>query len=274
MSDALVDEYDLVIFDLDGVVYLGDQPVAGAVDVLARLRERGTPARAFATNNASRRAADVAALLTSMGVPAEPGEVVTSAQAAAAVLALRWPAGSPVLVVGGSALVEEVSEVGLRPVPTAEEKPVAVIQGYGPQVGWPHLAEASVAIRNGAEWVATNTDKTLPSPRGPLPGNGALVAALATALERQPDLVVGKPEPTLFEQIARSQGAQHPLVVGDRIDTDIEAANRAGMDSLLVLTGVSQEADVAGAPERQRPTYIAADLTGLFAAPDEVRVRE
>jgi glycerol 3-phosphatase-2 len=274
MSDALVDEYDLVIFDLDGVVYLGDQPVAGAVDVLARLRERGTPARAFATNNASRRAADVAALLTSMGVPAEPGEVVTSAQAAAAVLASRLPAGSPVLVVGAPALVEEVSEVGLRPVPTAEEKPMAVIQGYGPQVGWPHLAEASVAIRAGADWIATNTDNTLPSPRGPLPGNGALVAALATALDRQPDLVVGKPEPTLFEQIARSHGAQRTLVVGDRIDTDIEAANRAGMDSLLVLTGVSQQADVARAPERQRPTYVAADLSGLFVAPDEVRVRE
>jgi glycerol 3-phosphatase-2 len=148
-----------------------------------------------------------------------------------------------------------------------------VVQGYGPKVGWEQLAEASVAIRGGAEWVATNTDRTLPSPRGPLPGNGSLVAVLVTALDRQPDVVVGKPEPTLFEQIARARGANRPLVVGDRIDTDIEGARRAGMDSLLVLTGVSQEADLANAPDGQHPTYVAANLTGLFASPEDVRFR-
>jgi HAD superfamily hydrolase (TIGR01450 family) len=270
VSDALVDGYDLVILDLDGVIYLGDQPVAGAAEALVTLRERGTP-RAYATNNASRRAVDVAALLTSLGVAAEPAEVTTSAQASAAVLAERLPAGSPVLVVGARALGDEIADVGLRPVWLAADKPAAVVQGYGPQVGWEQLAEASVAIRAGASWVATNTDRTLPSPRGPLPGNGSLVAALATALDRQPDIVVGKPEPTLFQQIARARHATHPLVVGDRIDTDIEGANRAGMDSLLVLTGVSQLADLAHAPAARRPTYVAADLNGLFADPDRLR---
>src|SRR6185437_16970094 len=174
----------------------------------------------------------------------------------AAVLAERLPAGSAVLVVGAQALADEIADVGLRPVRSAADNPAAVVQGFGPTVGWKHLAEASVAIRAGATWVATNTDRTLPSPRGPLPGNGSLVAALATALGRQPDVVVGKPEPTLFEQIARGRGARRPLVVGDRIDTDIEGANRAGMDSLLVLTGVTQEGELATAPDSQRPTYL------------------
>jgi HAD superfamily hydrolase (TIGR01450 family) len=269
VSGALVDGYDLVIFDLDGVVYLGDQPVAGAPEALAKLRERGTPV-AYATNNASRRATQVAAALTSMGIAAQAQEVITSAQASAAVLAGRLPAGSPVLVVGSPALHEEVAEVGLLPVHQATEAPVAVVQGYGPKVGWEQLAEASVAIRAGATWVATNTDRTLPTPRGPLPGNGSLVAALATALDRQPDLVVGKPEPTLFEQIARARGARRPLVVGDRIDTDVEGAHRAGMDSMLVLTGAYRPVDVLKA--QRRPTYLAADLAGLFAPLDEVRV--
>jgi hypothetical protein len=126
------------------------------------------------------------------------------------------------------------------------------------------LAEASVAIRAGALWIATNGDRTLPSPRGPLPGNGALVAALATALDRAPDAIVGKPEPALFNQAAKRIGAQRPVVVGDRLDTDIEGAVRAGMDSVLVFTGVSTAQDLLAAPAHQRPTFIASDLTGLF----------
>ena len=147
---------------------------------------------------------------------------------------------------------------------SADDKPAAVVQGYGPDVGWPELAEACVAVRAGALWVATNADRTLPSPRGPLPGNGSLVAALATALQRQPDEVVGKPAPALFQRAAERTGARHPLVVGDRLDTDIEGAHRAGMDSLLVLTGVTQPADLAEVPPDRRPTYVGKDLTALF----------
>jgi len=260
---ALVDGYDLVIFDLDGVVYLGTQPVPGAVDAVNRLRQRGT-ALVYATNNAARRPEEVATALTGLGIPATSDEVLTSPQAAAALLADRLPPGAPVLVVGTEALAAEIEDAGLRPVASADDKPAAVVQGYGPDVGWPELAEACVAVRAGALWVATNADRTLPSPRGPLPGNGSLVAALATALQRQPDEVVGKPAPALFQRAAERTGARHPLVVGDRLDTDIEGAHRAGMDSLLVLTGVTQPADLAEVPPDRRPTYVGKDLTALF----------
>src|SRR5581483_5212286 len=134
----LVDPYDLIILDLDGVVVLGDRPVPHAPEALQRLRASGRRVR-FVTNNASRTAADVAALLETVGVQAEPREVYTSARAAAATLAERFPPHAPVLVVGAPALTEDVSEAGLRPVSNADDAPVAVVQGYGPDVGWAHL---------------------------------------------------------------------------------------------------------------------------------------
>ena len=271
MSDGLADGYDLVIFDLDGVIYLIDKPIEGAAEAVGRLRGAGTPV-AYATNNASRRAGDVAALLTGMGVPAAPHEVLTSAGAAAALLAERLTPGAPVLVVGAEALRAEVRDAGLKPVETFEDSPAAVVQGYGPDVGWRILAEAALAVRAGATWMATNTDRTLPSPRGPLPGNGSLVAVLRTALDREPDVIVGKPQPALFTTAATQSGAKRPLVVGDRLDTDIEGAVNAGMDSLLVLTGVSGPADLLTAPASHRPTHVAADLSGLFRPSAETEV--
>ncbi|HEX6969954.1 MAG TPA: HAD-IIA family hydrolase [Micromonosporaceae bacterium] len=271
MTGRLVDEYDLVILDLDGVVYLIDHPIPSAVSVINRLRTEGR-ALTYVTNNASRRSSEVADMLGGMGIAAAAHEVLTSAAAAAQVLAERFPAGSPVLTVGAAALREEVRAVGLRPVAGADEAPVAVVQGYGPQVGWAQFAEACVAVRAGALWVATNVDRTLPSPRGPLPGNGALVAALAAALDREPDLVVGKPEPGLFAAAARRAKAHRPLVVGDRLDTDIEGAARVGMDSLLVLTGVTRPRDLLCAPVGRQPTYVAADLNGLTQPAAAVRV--
>jgi HAD superfamily hydrolase (TIGR01450 family) len=268
---SLVDAYDLVIFDLDGVVYLIDKPIEGAAEAVERLRSDGT-AIAYATNNASRRAADVAALLTGMGVPAAADEVLTSAGAAAALLAERLPAGAPVLVVGAEALRAEVRDVGLTPVERLEDEPAAVVQGFGPDVGWKILAEASLAVRAGALWMATNTDRTLPSPRGPLPGNGSLVSVLRAALNREPDLVVGKPAPALFETAASLSKARRPLTVGDRLDTDIEGAVGAGMDSLLVLTGVSGPAELLAAPPERRPTFVSADLSGLFGEASAARV--
>jgi HAD superfamily hydrolase (TIGR01450 family) len=268
---TLVDRYDLVIFDLDGVIYLIDKPIPGAAEAVERLRSAGT-AVAFATNNASRRAADVAGLLSGMGVRAAADEVLTSAGAAAALLAERLPAGAPVLVVGAEALRAEVRAQGLTPVDRLEDSPSAVVQGYGPDVGWKILAEAALAVRAGATWVATNTDRTLPSPRGPLPGNGSLVAVLRTALDREPDIVVGKPEPALFTTAASLTKAQRPIAVGDRLDTDIEGAVGAGMDALLVLTGVSGPAELLAAPVQRRPAYVAEDVSGLFADEDAVRV--
>lgn len=270
-GDRLVDGYSLVVFDLDGVIYLIDRPIPGAVEAVGRLHAEGR-AVAYATNNASRRASEVADLLTGMGVPAAAEEVLTSAGASAELLAERLPAGSPVLVVGAEALRAEITAAGLRPVSRVDESPVAVVQGYGPQVGWADLAEASLAVRAGAQWVATNTDRTLPSGRGPLPGNGSLVAVLRTALDREPDVVVGKPEPALFATAARRAGQGRTLVVGDRLDTDIEGARRAGLDSLLVLTGVSDVPELLAAPAARRPTYVSVDLAGLFDPAAVVRV--
>ena len=270
-GERLIDGYALVVFDLDGVIYLIDRPIPGAVEAVGRLHAEGK-AVAYATNNASRRSSEVADLLTGMGVPARPEEVLTSAAASAELLRDRLPAGAPVLVVGAEALRAEIRAVGLRPVSRADEEPAAVVQGYGPQVGWVDLAEASLAVRAGAPWYATNTDRTLPSDRGPLPGNGSLVAVLRTALNREPDVVVGKPEPALFATAARRAGSGRTLLVGDRLDTDIEGARRAGLDSLLVLTGVSDVPELLAAPESRRPTYVSFDLAGLFDPAAVVRV--
>lgn len=269
---SLAADHDLVIFDLDGVVYLGTEAVPGAPAAIRSIVDGGT-AVAFATNNASRSAADVAELLVGMGVPARAGDVVTSAHAAAQLLAGQLPAGSLVLALGAPALRAELAAVGLTPVGSADDRPVAVVQGYGPDVGWAGLAEACLAIRAGARWVATNTDSTMPSPRGPVPGNGSLVAALTMALGgRVPDTVVGKPEAVLFQVAAGHRSAERILVVGDRLDTDIEGARRAGMASLLVLTGVSTPAELLAAPATRRPTHVAADCSALSTPDGESRI--
>lgn len=267
----LVDGYALVIFDLDGVIYLVDQPIPGAIEAVRKLHAEDR-AVAYATNNASRRSSEVADLLTGMGIAARPEEVLTSAAATAQLLRERHPAGTRILVVGAEALRAEIRAAGLTPVARAEDDPAAVVQGYGPQVGWADLAEATAAIRGGATWVATNTDRTLPSKRGPLPGNGALVAAVRIALGRDPDLVVGKPAPELFVAASRRAGGGRALVVGDRLDTDIEGAVRAGLDSLFVLTGVSDVAELLANGPEHRPTFVSADLAGLFEPAAVVRV--
>ncbi|SHN47845.1 HAD-IIA family hydrolase [Cryptosporangium aurantiacum] len=258
----LTERYDAALFDLDGVLYLQEEPIAFAPDGVAAARAAGMRI-GFVTNNASRRAPDVVALLARVGVEGSEDEVVTAAQASAALLAEELPVGAPVLVVGAQGLADEVADVGLRPVRSADEKPAAVVQGYAREVGWEQLAEASVALRAGALWVATNRDFTIPSSRGPLPGNGALVAALVTAVRREPDVVVGKPHPRLHQESVRRTGAQRPLVIGDRLDTDMAGAVNGGADSLLVLTGVTEASDLLAAGPGERPTYVAADLRGL-----------
>jgi glycerol 3-phosphatase-2 len=260
--------YDVALLDLDGVVYLGGAAVGGAIDALTEARRRGMRL-AFVTNNASRTPSAIAAQLNRLGVPAEAAEVVTSAQAAARLLAERLPAGAPVLVVGGMGLRIAVRERGLRPVSTALDRPAAVVQGYGPDVDYSLLAEGGLAVRAGAWFVASNADLTLPTARGLQPGNGALVQVIATATGEQP-VVAGKPEPPLHAEAVERTGAKRPLVVGDRLDTDIEGAVRAGADSLLVLTGVSQPADAVLAPARRRPSYLAHDLSGLLEPQPEV----
>jgi glycerol 3-phosphatase-2 len=263
-SDGPLDQvYDAALLDLDGVLYLGQEPIAHAAAAVAAARANGMRA-AFVTNNASRRPGAVAAHLTELGIPAEPRDVVTSGQAAVRWLAARLPAGAAVLVVGSDDLADEVAAGGLAPQRVAAGA-AAVLQGLAPSTAWTDLAEASVAITAGALWVAGNTDSTYPSPRGPLPGNGALVQALMTATGQRP-VVVGKPEPELHAASVERVGALRPLVVGDRLDTDILGAVRAGADSLLVLTGVTDLAALLSAPEGMRPTYVSRDLRGLQLA--------
>ena len=259
---VLAEEYDVALLDLDGVVYSGSSAVAGAVPALAAARRAGLRL-AFVTNNASRPPSAIAAQLAGLGVPARPQDVITSAQAAASLLADRLPPGAPVLVAGGIGLRLALHDKGLRPVSTAAERPVAVVQGFAPDISYGLLAEAALAIRAGALFVAANTDPTLPTPRGPQPGNGSLVQVIVVATGTLP-IVAGKPEPPLHAEAIARTGARHPLVVGDRLDTDIEGAVRAGADSLLVLTGVSGPVDLLLAPARQRPTYLAAALGGLL----------
>jgi glycerol-1-phosphatase len=264
---ALVDEHDCLLLDLDGTVFRGHEPTTGAVETLATIRARAL----YVTNNASRGPAEVAQHLHAMGFAAKPDDVVTSAQSAANLLAAQLCPGAAVLIVGTDALAAEVRRVGLKPVRQCSEGPVAVVQGHSPQTSWPDLAEAALAIRAGALWVAANVDLTLPSERGLLPGNGAMVAAMKAATDRQPQ-VAGKPEPTLLTDALARGDFQTPLVVGDRLDTDIAGANAAGLPSLMVLTGVSTAADMVRAALGQRPNYVAADLRSLYARVDTLRI--
>nr|WP_271211280.1 HAD-IIA family hydrolase [Rhodococcus wratislaviensis]GLK37150.1 hydrolase [Rhodococcus wratislaviensis] len=266
---ALRDGYDALLLDLDGTLYQGPQEIPGAREALAA----GEQSCYYVTNNASRRPGEVAEHLTELGFDADESTVVTSSQTAARLLAENVAPGSPVLIVGTEALADEIRHVGLRPVRSFEDAPAAVVQGHSPTTDWAILAEATLAIRAGAVWVAANLDTTLPTERGLVLGNGSMVAALRTATSREP-LVAGKPAAPLMEDAMRRSKCVRPLVVGDRLDTDIEGANNVGLDSLLVLTGVSTAVDVLRAAPEQRPTYLASELDALNRPAEESLVGE
>jgi HAD superfamily hydrolase (TIGR01450 family) len=270
-TQPLAAVHDVALLDLDGVVYVGEAAVPHAAAALDEALARHRMRSAFVTNNASRTPAVVGAHLRALGVHASDSEVVTSAQAGARVLAGWLPAGARVLAVGGPGVAWALEERGLVPVHSADDDPAAVIQGYGPDVSWRELAEASLAIGRGLPWVATNLDRTIPSPRGRVLGNGSMVAALRHATGAEP-VVAGKPEPPLMLESVERTGARRPVVVGDRLDTDIEGATRSGIPALLVLTGVTDWHDVLGVEAHLRPSYLAGDLRGLLEAAPEVRV--
>lgn len=260
-----LDGIDVLLADLDGVVYAGHGALPYAVESLKRAasgRRLG-----YITNNASRTDASVATHLSELGLTVAPEDVVTSPQAAMRLLAGRVPAGSTVLVVGGDGLVVEVEKAGFTVTRSAEDAPAAVVQGFAPEVGWTQLAEAAFALKvpeeeGGIPWIATNTDWTIPQARGVAPGNGTLVSAVHTAVGRLAT-VAGKPEVPIFEEAVSRFGAQHPLFLGDRLDTDILGAHRAGMPSALVLTGIDRPKHVLAAPEGSRPDFILSDLREL-----------
>ncbi|WP_093170097.1 HAD-IIA family hydrolase [Sinosporangium album] len=266
----LIDGYDTLLLDLDGVVYLGPHPIPAATESLKEAARSGIRL-AYCTNNASRTPRAIAEHLTALGAPASVEDVVTSAQAAARLIAERVPAGSPVLVVGGMGLRTAVRQQGLRPVTTALDHPVAVVEGFTPDLSYSLLREGALAVRQGALFVAANADSTMPTSRGEVPGNGSLTQVIAHATGATP-IVAGKPERPMHRESILRTGSQRPLVVGDRLDTDIEGATAASVDSLLVLTGVATPLDILTAGPRHRPTYIAADLSELHQPYPDITV--
>ncbi len=265
-SRALCEFYDVGLLDLDGVVYVGQEAVPHAADSLRAAGSRGMRF-AYVTNNAARTPRIVAEHLRALGMVASDDDVVTSAQAAATMAAALVEPGQRVLVVGGDGLVQALLERGLVPVRSADDEPAALVQGFSPDVDWRQLAEGALVLSRGVPWIASNLDLTIPTPRGKAPGNGALVNVLRQATGREPQ-VAGKPELPLHAEAVRRSRATRPLVVGDRLDTDIEGAVRARTDSLLVLTGVTSPVDVVLAPAHLRPTYLGADLRALLQAHD------
>ncbi|MEU5086971.1 HAD-IIA family hydrolase [Streptomyces sp. NPDC021356] len=268
-GQALSEAYDTALLDLDGVVYAGGDAIAHAVDSLAAARSGGMRL-AYVTNNALRTPDAVAAHLTDLGIAAEAADVVTSAQALARLIADQVPQGARVLVIGGEGLRVALRERGLEPVESAEDDPAAVAQGFGgPDLPWGRFAEACYAIARGVPWYASNTDLTIPSARGIAPGNGAAVEVVRIATGADPQ-VAGKPLPPMHRETILRTGARRPLVVGDRLDTDIEGAFNGGVDSLLVLTGVTDGPRLLAARPEHRPTYVDADLRGLLTGQPEI----
>jgi glycerol 3-phosphatase-2 len=264
---TLAQLHDCLLLDLDGTVFRGRELTEGAAEAL----EKAPGRTLFVTNNASRSAGEVAEHLQDLGLSAAAADVVTSAQSAAHLLAETLAPQSRVLVVGTESLAAEITAVGLRPVRRYDDKPDAVVQGHSPDTGWVNLAEAALSIRAGAVWVAANVDATLPTERGLLPGNGSMVAALKAATDAEPR-VAGKPAPTLMRDALARGDFQTPLVVGDRLNTDIAAANAAELPSLMVLTGVNSARDAVYAVPDQRATFIGHDLRSLHQHADELMV--
>lgn len=259
----LADAYDLAMLDLDGVVYVGAHAVPGAAAAIGAARAQGMGV-AFVTNNAARPPAAVAAHLTDLGIAAGAEAVVTSAQAGARLLRERFGAGAVVFLCGGDGVEEALLAEDLVPTvegPAAE----AVITGYGPELPWRRILEASILVRDGVPWVATNADLTIPTATGVGLGHGAVVRMIEEFSGRRA-VVAGKPQRPLIDETVRRTGARRPLMVGDRLDTDIEGAHNAGVPSLLVLTGVSGLEELVSAPGALRPTYLATDLAGLLVA--------
>lgn len=254
---------EVVLADLDGVIYRGADAIPYAVESMNAIAS--SVRVGYLTNNASRTAATVAEHLTGLGLQVVPDDVVTSPQAAVRLLAGLVPAGSTILVVGGDGLTSVVNAAGFIVTGSALDVPAAVIQGFAPQVSWTELAEAAFALQDDGRdipWVATNTDWTIPQARGTAPGNGTLVSAVHTAIGRLP-IVAGKPEVAIFDEALGRFGSRKALMIGDRLDTDILGANRTGIPSVHVLTGIDSAKQLLAAGVDERPTFILEDLRGL-----------
>lgn len=267
---SLLSTFDTLLLDLDGVCYLGDESVIHAPESLATAVERGTK-QAFVTNNASRPGSTVADQLVSLGIPARAQEVVTAAQVGVELLAEHLEAGARVLVLGTEYLMDQVAQAGYTVVTSADDKPQAAIQGFKPSLTWADMSEVALAIRQGALYICTNMDKTIPRERGLMVGNGSIAAAITNSTGVEP-LAAGKPEPKIFLVAAKMVGAKAPLAVGDNLDTDIPGAVAANIPALHVLTGLATAYDVCLAKPHQRPQYLSDDLRALHEEYPDVQV--
>lgn len=258
----LVSKFDSVLFDLDGVIYQGDQAIDRAVLAVNRVSDLNIKV-GYITNNSSRRSETIAEQLIGFGIAASPEQIVGSAKAGVKLLAKKIEAGQKVLVVGGDGLRHEVQHQGFVVVDRAQDQPAAVIQGFSKDVSWRELAEASFAIQNGAVWVATNQDWTIPVEQGIAPGNGTLVGAVHTAVGILPEFA-GKPFGPIFAEAKTQLSIERPLMVGDRLDTDIRGARAAGFESAVVMTGIATRKELLGAKPEDRPDYLFENLDALF----------
>jgi HAD superfamily hydrolase (TIGR01450 family) len=261
----------LLLVDLDGVVYRGPEAVPGMPQLLAR-REAAGDIIVYVTNNSHWHRTEYLERLGAMGAPVRLDTILTSARGAALALADRVQPPRLTMVFGGPGLAREISDVGLATVSCTLEglamKPDAVAVGVDFELSHERLSVAADAVRGGAWFVATNRDPVFPMPGRLMAGAGASVAALAEASGRQPDLVIGKPEPGLLREAADLAGVpvEQAVVIGDGLRTDILAAQRVGARSILVLTGVSTAEMAATLPAAEQPTLIAEGPADLEAA--------
>jgi glycerol-1-phosphatase len=272
---TLAEVFDLALVDLDGVARRGSQPIEHATECLNVARTMQMR-EVFVTNNAAMTPDQVAEQLNELGIVCTPSDIMSAAIACGALLRTKLQPGAKVLVVGGPGLIEAVTGAGFQVVHSsgpnaADQNPAAVAMGYAPNIGWSDLAEAAYAVQRGAWFVASNLDKSLPLQRGNAPGNGALVGAVQAATGVAP-VSDGKPSPAMYELVVERTGARHPLVIGDRLDTDLGGARAAGIPGLHVFTGVSSARDAVLAKPEYRPNFVGADLRTLFethATPQE-----
>ena len=257
----LAERYDCILFDLDGVLYRGEVAVPAAPPTLAELRERGVRL-VFLTNNSARTPEQVADKLRAIGIAADPNQVVTSALATAELLGRRG--GGRVFVIGQDGVREALAGAGLEILQGEPETADLVVVGFDGGATYAKLKTACLLVQRGAKLVATNADGSYPAADGLWPGAGALLSVITTTTGAEPE-VIGKPFAPLFEAGLRRGGGGRPLVVGDRLETDIEGAARLGWDTMLVLTGVSGRADVEATGVR--PTVIAEDVSALLEDP-------
>jgi glycerol 3-phosphatase-2 len=266
---TLAERYDALFVDLDGVVYRGDRPVEGAATAIEQIRQRGSRIL-FLTNNSSLTPEDVAGKVRSFGVPVGPGEVLTSGMATAALLGREETAGQTAFVIGERGIREALEGAGIRIVEGEPERTDLVVVGWDRSADYAKLRRAGLLVQRGARLIATNPDTSYPAPDGLWPGGGALLAVI-TATTGASATVVGKPARPLFDAAAEMTGARRPLVVGDRLDTDVSGAAALGWDALLVFTGVSSPPDLPRALDL--PAYVGPGLSALLADPPPARFR-